>query len=434
LAVRERLRKLMALDSSYYVRAVLMVLLFSEMYFYPFDGGFRFSAGILILNLVVLIFDQMSYMRLSLAVGLSIVVFRSIISAGIGSMELYVAVWEHVPSMIYYVVYGVMHQTLTKKLDYSNFVLMILVLLGVDIAANCAETLVRGSIDYHAVQLIALAGLIRASLAYAFYVAIKANELYIKNAEHQKRYAQLNLLVSNIQSELFYLQKSKLDIERVMRESYDLYLDLPENGSASNKALSISREVHEIKKDYARVLVGFNAFINEFENEDAMKLKDAFKIIYVNTMKIIHSKEVKYNIQFEIQRQDNFNLKNYYAFFTMINNLIINSIESARDSMRIKVTETSDEAFVYLSVGDDGMGISEDVAPFLFNPGFTTKFDKVTGHASSGMGLSHVKSTAESLNGELSFESVPNVITKFTIKIPKEQLIRGDECEDHNDY
>lgn len=416
--------KLIKDDRLNFIKAILITVLLSEMYFYPFDSDFRFSAGIIALNLIILLYDDFSCAKLAIISGGIIVLFRIISTSLFIGVSAGDALMTHIPTLVFYALFGALH-TLRKRYENKSKVTLLLFLMaGIDILANTSEAIIRGTISYKLLQLIVLVGIIRCVIAYGLYLVIKSNELYIKNLEHQKRYAQLNFLVSNVQTELFYLNKSQKDIEAVMSTSYNLYLAISEMPEYANLALEISRGVHEIKKDYSRVLAGFNAFIEGVEQEDTMKLKDAFRIIDANTKKLITELEKDNLVNIVMKQKDDFNLKNYYALFTMINNLIINSIEAATHPIQINVSEFSDVDYIYFKVEDDGAGIEKDLVPFLFNPGFTTKFDATTGKASTGMGLSHVKSTLEGLSGQLEFDSQPNVKTQFTMKIPKNKLVR----------
>ena len=416
--------KLKKEDRLNFLKAIMITVLLSEMYFYPFDSDFRFSAGIIALNLIILLYDTFSFTKLAIVSGSIIVVFRIISSALVADIGIADAFMTHLPTLVFYTLFGVLHTFRKSYENRAQITLFLFLMAGIDIFANTTEAVIRGTISYKLLQLIVLVGIIRCVIAYGLYLVIKSNELYIKNLEHQKRYAQLNFLVSNVQTELFYLNKSQKDIEAVMSSSYNLYHSISEMPEYADMALEISRGVHEIKKDYSRVMAGFKAFIEGVEQEDTMKLKDAFSIIDANTKKLINELGKEDLINIVMKPKDDFNLKNYYALFTMINNLIINSIEAASQPIQIKVSEYSDENYVYFEVEDDGVGIDPDLIPFLFNPGFTTKFDATTGKASTGMGLSHVKSTLEGLSGQLDFKSQPNVITQFTMKIPKNKLVR----------
>lgn len=406
-----------------YIKSIIFVVIFSELYFYPFDSEFRFSVGIIILNIVVLLFEDISDFLISVLSGLLILLVR--VAVGCLSLDLTIdqALIANLPSLVYYFIYGFLHQVIKKKVVINNYLSVLFIFAFIDIFSNSTEALIRESLDFRIFKAILFVGIIRSIIAYLFFILFKSKELYIINMEHQKRYGQLNLLVSNIQGELFYLQKSKKDIEEVMKNSYELYNELSEDSKLSEKALIISRDVHEIKKDYQRVLAGFNNFIDSFENDDSMSIEDAFKIIRDNTFNQIKENSNKDNIHFTIINEDDFLLKNYYSLFTILNNLIINSIEASKNRTYIEVCEKSDEDNIYFYVKDNGVGIPKDIEPFLFNPGFTTKFNYSSGKASTGIGLSHVKSSVEALLGKI--ELVPSdTQTVFKLTIPKSNIIR----------
>jgi len=332
------------------------------------------------------------------------------------------ALGANAPSLAYYALYGLLHSVVWKYHRKDDYFAALYLLSIIDIISNAIEALIRNNISLTMLKAVILVGLFRSIIAYLIYINYKNRELYVMNLEHQKRYAQLNLLVSNIQSELFYLNKSKADIENVMGKSYTLYENLETQPVLARDALSISKDVHEIKKDYSRVLAGFNEFITTFESNDSMKISDVFKIIKDNTSKLIATS--KKDISFSITHVDDEYLTNYYSLFTILNNLIINSLEASEKKTIVRVSQYSDEHFLYFKVYDTATGISEDVKDYIFNPGFTTKFDMETGKQSTGIGLAHIMNILNELGGTIDLATHENQYTQFKISIPKNKLLR----------
>ncbi len=133
--------------------------------------------------------------------------------------------------------------------------------------------------------------------------------------------------------------------------------------------------------------------------------------------KIIKKSKYKFKIN------DNVYIKKILFFlFTILNNLIINAIDASKENGNIQVIQLQDSENIILKISDDGEGIEEDILPYIFNPGFTTKFDKHTGEPSTGIGLSHIKNIVENLNGSIDIESKKNMGTTFTISIPLNSL------------
>jgi two-component system sensor histidine kinase YcbA len=152
-----------------------------------------------------------------------------------------------------------------------------------------------------------------------------------------------------------------------------------------------------------------------------MTLKDMLAIIKENTNRYLSEHGKKITIHFNFM--DGFQLKKYYNLFTILNNLIINAVDACGSDGRIKVWEKSDEDSIYFGVEDNGRGIEDDILPFIFNPGFTTKYDD-TGKASTGIGLSHVKNIVEELQGDISVKSDLKAGTVFEIIILKNSILR----------
>ena len=77
---------------------------------------------------------------------------------------------------------------------------------------------------------------------------------------------------------------------------------------------------------------------------------------------------------------------------------------------------------VIIIVNDNGSGISEKNKRFIFEPGFTTKFDQ-TGIASNGIGLSYIKNVIENIGGRLNLlDTAETNKTSFEIQLPVTSL------------
>lgn len=66
-----------------------------------------------------------------------------------------------------------------------------------------------------------------------------------------------------------------------------------------------------------------------------------------------------------------------------------------------------------MHVKDHGSGIPKEIQSQIFEPFFSTK-----GDASTGIGLSIVTQIMRDMGGEISVDSIPEVGTTFTLKLP----------------
>ncbi|MCB2289881.1 ATP-binding protein [Clostridium sp. CS001] len=406
-----------------YIVVSLIVALFGEIYFYPLEVQLKFSAGVIIFNISILVMEDMSEMGLAILCGIAVFIIRNIFGILLLDQSILQAIIFNFPSLIYYSIYGILLKAIKVKQYKNGIINTILILALTDSLSNIIEALIRNNINLHIIRLIIVVGFIRSFFAYLAYLTYNKQKLFILSSEHQKRYTELNLLISNIHAEMFYLKKSMKDIEKIMTKSYSLYETYKDNQHLREKTLDIAREVHEIKKDHYRVLKGFEAIIYNFENEDKMTLSNIFTIIKDNTSRYINESKKEIKISFNIQ--EDFTIKSYYGIFVMLNNLIVNSIDDCESKGYIDITEREDTDNIYFEVTDTGNGIEEDVIEYIFNPGFTTKYDEITGKSSTGIGLSHVKNIIEDLGGNVEVNSKPGLGSRFTLKIPSNSLRGG---------
>lgn len=399
-----------------YFLMVIAISLFGELYFYPFLGNFRFSGGVLALSLVLLFDDELNVYKLSIFTGIGILLLRFFIDYINPFNNTIMIIKNNLPGSLYYTMFGVFAQLLAIRKNRDDNLLILLSLFSIDVFCNIIEATLRNSLSKELLHYILIVGIIRSILSLIIFRLFKNQELIIRKREHQERYIQLNTFVSSIQAEVFYLKKSMVDIEKVMSKSYSLYENNKNDKDIRDDALDIAREVHEIKKDYLRVLSGFDNSIKNFEKNDSMSFKDIIFIIENNVKRYIYESDKKIEVHFKIY--DNLQINKYYPIFTILNNLINNSIEAIDYNGRIDVVEKVELDNIIMSVSDDGKGIDSDLIPYLFNPGFTTKFDERTGNQSTGIGLPHIKNILDELEGNIEIKPNTNRGTKFIVSIP----------------
>lgn len=403
-----------------YIIAILTIVLFSEMYFYPFQGMFRFSAGVLAISLAILIEEDLDESYLGVFTGIFVVIFRTLVGYINTYDSLYISYSYAYPVFFYYTAFGVLSKLFSlreKSNDSSN---VIFSLFCIDFISNVFEIIFRDDMNIKIIKYSISIAALRSLISYGIFVIFRNQELIIMENEHQKRYAQLNKIASDIQAETFYLKKSMKDIESVMSKSHLLYMDNRDNENISSLSLDIAREVHEIKKDYYRIIAGLEDFIKDFEENDEMSFKDIIYIIKINVDKYIKESNKDIDINFSVK--DNIDIKNYYYIFTILNNLIVNAIDEVSTEGRIYVSQYIENDNIILKIRDNGEGVDEGLLDYIFNPGFTTKYDNVTGKPSTGIGLSHVKNIVENLNGEIEIVSKEKKGTTFIIKVPINSL------------
>lgn len=399
-----------------YAPLALLVALFSEIHFYPLSGTLRLSLGIVLIHLIGLVRDDVNLPLLTVISGVIIGAERFATQTLVMDQSPIIALAFVRPALVYYGCFAALHMVIDLRNHRHYMFRCIAVMAFIDALSNSSEALLRSDVNAKLIQIVILAGVLRALIAYVLFAAWEQQSLFIQNQEHQKRYVQLTILAADVETELFYLRKSADQIESVMRQSYKLYDELPDTISSKNNALEIAREVHEIKKDYLRVLSGFDDFINKLENIDELSLTEILTIVKSSSEKSVLQAGKK--IKITLTQNGDFMIKRYLNIFTILNNLVDNSISASSDKGLIHIEAVVDDTTLSLKVEDDGSGISDGLEEVIFNPGFTTKYDPQSGKASTGIGLSHVKNLVDEMHGQINVTSTKGEGTLFSIVLP----------------
>jgi signal transduction histidine kinase len=120
------------------------------------------------------------------------------------------------------------------------------------------------------------------------------------------------------------------------------------------------------------------------------------------------------NVEVEIDMEKDVPVFNfdYHQIKQILLNLIINSLDAIEKDGRIKIQTRSSDGNVFLSVEDNGKGISDEDMKNIFNPFFTTKT------RGTGLGLAISKKIAKEHGGDLLVKSTPSTGSKFTLLLP----------------
>jgi len=410
----------------------IILLLTKNLRFYYFNRELELSVAVFTILLLILIDKKINLKKV---MGLF---------AGVFFIDIIVINWWvlgyslekswilSMPALFYYYIFLLACILVDiKKYNHNQKMIILLIL---DFICNFLELLVKNSNLYPLINYIIIAIIIRGLIVYTMFLAYKKNEVLVFQEEHNDKYIKLNLMASDLEAESFYLKKISTNVETLMKKAYTAYKTVSDIEEAKKYFLDLSREIHELKKDYTRVVLGLDSLFNKFEHDEIISLEKIGDIIKNNTKRYLM--ETNLDILFKVKFKDNFKIRYYHKIFIVINNLIINAIEAIADgkphlitSSKIEVIEYSDDEYIYIVVGDNGPGIPNDFFKIIYNPGFTTKFNKKTGISSTGMGLSHVKNIVDELDGEMEIISSHESGTKFKIKLPVKKF-RGDTDEE----
>ncbi|AYO29902.1 sensor histidine kinase [Biomaibacter acetigenes] len=399
--------------------------LIGEVYFYPFGTEFRFTAGVIAISFLMLYFSHIPELMLIPISGVAVSAFRIFLSIVVRHTSFVTALNLHYPAFFFYLAYAVFLKTGKIKNLLNAPVNFISVMALADVGANFVELFIRHemSLDYFQdiFTMVIGVGLLRSIITFSLYWLIERYRLLIVKEEHQKRYAELLQLVAELKAELFYIKKSTWDLEDAMKEGYEIYRILSTGSESRNsekigkRALNLAKDIHEIKKDYLRIISGLGELLPE-ENLEGMRLSAIISIIKANTERLL--KMSGKNVRIHVFIESDPVVKKYFSIFSIINNLVSNALDAIENKNGfIQIKTCIDSDWVQITVEDNGKGINPKDLPYIFEPGFSTKFYE-DGSISTGLGLTHVKNLVEDAGGKISVDSIEGKGTIFKVMLP----------------
>ncbi len=106
----------------------------------------------------------------------------------------------------------------------------------------------------------------------------------------------------------------------------------------------------------------------------------------------------------------------------VIYNLVDNAVKFTNDNGKIMIDTAADKDNIYLAVTNSGKGIPKKDLEKIFDRFYKVDQSRSTDTKSTGLGLYLVKSILNLHNGTITVESDGSSYTRFTIKLPKQNI------------
>ena len=399
----------------------LLTAISSEIKLIPFNGeNFRFGVGSITFLLLILIRLPKSAIKAGVITGITVVVFRVFSGEIIYNMPFSNSLIENIPAFTYYFVYVCLFKLFKiEQIIEQPFKLGIMATC-MEIISNSAEHIERylilpnATLDFYDWLLIIMVAILRSFFVVGIYSSIII-------AEQRKRLDEQLALGSDLYVETLYLQKMMNHIEQIMADSFDLYRILKREHSTELgvKALHISQEIHEVKKDSQRIFSGLSDLtMSKSKKEEVYYLSNIVEFVVTANMK--YSEMLNKRINFNVENAIDFALTQQIPLLAILNNITANAIEAIDDEGNIELCVTEEQEMMHFMLKDTGKGIAEEDLDIIFEPGYTTKYNQ-QGVAATGIGLSHVQEIVQMLGGTIHVER-PSKGTIFHINIPRENI------------
>ena len=425
----DRRRRVYELRLSAWQRRLLvgaLVALTGQFFLSVWAEGFRISAAaILYPVLLVILMRDCHLPDTGVVTGLFVLLLRTGLDL-LGSAKLSDALLLQYPGGVFYVVYDCLLCLLLRDRRSAPPGRLWLVFGLCDFCSNTLNLLLSGraALELRGGIFLSLAILAaaRSFAASAIIWLMACYHQFLLRQEHELRYQRLILMTAELKTELYFLRKSAEETEQVMANAYRMYertgeLDLPEADRAL--ALSIARDVHEVKKDNLRILRGLENEIAETYDLEAVPLSDLLDIVERSTRHLLG--EQRAGIRLEVRCLDDFLVKDHYQLIAALKNLVTNAVEAIQSGSgrgTVQVTARVRGDCLCLEVRDDGPGIPPRARENLFQVGYSTKFDPETGNIGRGVGLPSVRHVVRELGGEVRVDSAPGQGACFLLNIP----------------
>lgn len=409
----------------------VVVALTSQVHLSLWAEGFRVSAAaILYPVLLITLLGDRRRPDTGLVTGLCVLLIRVAIDL-LGGMPLSHSLLIEYPGGVFYLCYDALLCLLISERRAVPPLRLSLSLWLCDFASNLLNLWLSSRFTM-LTNLLPLAGvaLVRSLTACAILWAGQGYRQLLLRSEHEQRYRRLFLMTANLKTELYFLKKDAEDIEGVMSGAYRLYEKLegqqaPEE--LTSLALSIARDVHEVKKDNLRIIRGLEEDVAEAYDHQAMTLSDLLSILEVSTRQFLGEK--RECIRLECQYRRDLPIREHYRLLSVLKNLVTNAAEAIQADQghgTVRVTIGTEEDRFRLTVADDGPGIPPRAMKMLFQVGYSTKFNEATGDINRGVGLPAVQYIMDELGGAVRVESEPGKGTTFFVDLPLNAVTGGE--------
>ncbi|MEH7304413.1 sensor histidine kinase [Neobacillus drentensis] len=406
---------------------MIAVPITGELKFYPLSGAdLRFSMSTTVFFFILLWSRKIHPILAGFLTGSAVVCFRIILDkVQVGSFDFP----NHFPVFFYYMVFGMFFHIFKVKKLYHRPLLIGLLGMVLEIMGNVTEMTIRHfttdmKMTTSSFLIIIGVAIIRSFFVLGFFNTILVRETRLAEEQQKKRTEEVLLLVSNLHVEMFQLEKSARDAEKLTSACYAIYRDLKalNNQKQAQAMLKIAGELHEIKKDNQRIYAGLSKLMAKEKLDDFMNIQEIISVATISNKN--YSELLGKTIGFQVRISGEHPEYRTFILLSLINNLVANAVEAIHQEGQIVVTVEKVQDLVKITIKDNGNGISKKNKAYIFEPGFTTKFDQA-GIASNGIGLSYTKSVIENLDGKINLiESSKEKGTTFEVQLPVVNLMK----------
>lgn len=394
-----------------------------------FTNGFIISLSTVIMPFVLYLNNDISCLLLCPLIALISPLVRYLLLLGSHTpYESFIMVY---PDSVFYIIYTAVFFISYKLVNAREINKLVIAAIAGDFLSNVVELTLRlgiSNIKYENISYLLLISLMRGFILMILVVLTNYYRSFLIDQEHEQRYRNLMSTTASFKSEIYFMHKNMDKIEMVMRHTFEAYKIVKdrENDCLTDVLLDLSKDVHEIKKDYTRVIQGIEEIFPNLLEFSTLDVNDICQMLILNVTEQLSGKERK--IIFTHSIESTLKVRSHFLFMSILSNIIQNAIESSDPEKTNDISFNIYESIenLIIEVSDTGEGIESEHMSHIFNPGFSTKFNFETGNINRGVGLSLVKNLVEEeFLGSIKVESKLDQGSRFIIEIPK-MVLKGE--------
>ncbi|MGL5327767.1 MAG: ATP-binding protein [Peptostreptococcaceae bacterium] len=247
-----------------------------------------------------------------------------------------------------------------------------------------------------------------------------------KEQEIKRKKLEKAIQLESIKNEFFanMSHEFKTPLNIILGTMQLLDMNLTNNNIIWNENIDLNKYVKLIKQNSYRLLKLINNLIDMTKIENGYYEVNLDNYNIVNVVEDITLSVVQYantkgiNLIFDTNIEEKVIACDPEKIERILLNLLSNSIKHTNIDGKIKVKVEVNEEKIYISVTDNGDGISKEKLPIIFNryvQGNNTLTKKCEG---SGIGLALVKSLLQMHNGDINVVSEEGVGSEFKFYLP----------------
>ena len=304
------------------------VVISSEFYLGFSIADFRFSAAAVLFPVLLSAFGEVRDACRTGTLTASMVFaarFLMDLAGGVSPVE---AVSQNLPGAFFYLFYGLLFGLMARGRGYfPTTVWAGISAFFCDFLSNLLESILRirdFPADREIYSALMLVALIRAFTASLLLGLIRRHQLLLTREEHERRYQRLFLMTTALKNELYFMQKNTEEIEGIMSNAYRLYERLEHESDNRTLALAIARDVHEVKKDYIRIMQGMKEELAAAEQQGTMRFQDLLRMLKSYCQHQIEQKGLRITLDFGCGHD--FCTRDHYALMSVLKNLVVNAV------------------------------------------------------------------------------------------------------------